>query len=177
MDGVQLCADGRLFVDDRAFAGDALNLLGFALTLDPDCTLASVFRLVRRFPDLARLSEFWAILLPSGVDPDNPPPAALDQLVVVKSVEIIGVPAPPRVDVHTAVRGFMGGSPVGELKAWPVPVLLGVPLVLGDLTHSLLGDAFIEMRFAAVFTLFEVLDALAFQLSFHGAPSECAVKR
>ena len=50
-----------------------------------------------------------------------------------------------------------------------------MPLRLGLLKHVVFGDRVDVFSFETVYTLFEFIDSIAWELSFHGTPRECKI--
>ena len=57
-----------------------------------------------------------------------------------------------------------------EIKFMQLAGLLDLPIRLGCLRHVVFGDQVDIFEFKTVFTLFELIDGIAWQLSFHGSP-------
>ena len=55
--------------------------------------------------------------------------------------------------------------------------LLDLPLKLGKLKHIVFGDRVDIFEFDTVYTLFEFIDGIAWQLGFHAAPEQCELRR
>jgi hypothetical protein len=99
------------------------------------------------------------------------------RLELSKVVEVIGHPAPPRLEIYQVFRGVDADGLDVEIKSHPVETLLDVPVVLGRLRHVVFGDRVDEFRFQTVCNLFEFQEGISWQLAFHGAPMECALRR
>ena len=59
----------------------------------------------------------------------------------------------------------------------PYPVSVTMPVKLGKLKHMVLGDQVDIFEFETVFSLFEFIDGIAWELSFHGIPESCEIRR
>jgi hypothetical protein len=55
--------------------------------------------------------------------------------------------------------------------------LLDLPVKLGRLKHVIFGDRVDIFEFDTVYTLFEFIDGIAWELSFHGTPKQCEIRR
>lgn len=166
-------------MDHRALlVTDALSVLTARVTLDHPFSLRGVVRMLKRYPELQRLSEFAPSLAnhPCAAS-DRADGCGLDHLEFSRVVEIIGVPEPPRLEVYHILRGCVAGDDDLEIKAWQIENLLDVPLCLGALRHVVFGDSVHAFKFATVCTLFDFIDGVIWQLAFHGAPQECALRR
>lgn len=156
---------------------DALSVLGTRLTLSDRFTLKGFVRLLNRYPDLQRLSGFASSLATLCCpETEQSGPRILDRLEFSRVVEIIGAPDPPRLEVYHILRGCIAGSEDEEIRGWQVENLLDVPLRLGALRHVVFGDNVHSFRFETVCTLFDFIDGVIWQLAFHGAPQECALR-
>ena len=52
-----------------------------------------------------------------------------------------------------------------------------MPVKLGRLKHMVLGDQVDIFEFETVFSLFEFIDGIAWELSFHDIPESCEIRR
>ena len=55
--------------------------------------------------------------------------------------------------------------------------VLDLPLRLGNLRHIIFGDQVDALEFDTVFNLFEFIDSIIWDLSFHGTLMECEIRR
>lgn len=179
MDEVILGIDGTLLDRSGRIVDDPLPALGAQLTLAEGTSLRSVLLLFLARPELQRLSDFAPDLCARyGQWPaEGCHPPGITRLVFSRVVEIIGHPAPPRLEIYHTLRGELPGGEDMELKAWQVEALLDAPLVLGPLKHVVFGDRVDSFQFATVCNLFDFLEGVLWQLAFHGAPLECALRR
>lgn len=195
MEAARLAKDGTLLRDGRPVA-EALPLLGAALELEEGCTLRSFFALLRRYPALQGLSEFLPqALAEAEACPDSGCRSEEFRcLVLGKSMELIGFPGPVRAETYTWLQGLglseltlgsaatepgaAGAESAGlmeadkEIRFVPLARLLDAPLKLGGLKHVVLGDVDRKLFCETRFTLFEVVDGLAWELGFRGGPTE-----
>jgi len=176
MNTVQLEADGGLTSEGSRIADDVLTHLGEGLTLGEGCTLRSFFRMVDAHPDLARINRF----LPSHQQQYESCPAegcnsaGYKHLQFVKTVEMIGFPGSPRLEIYTSLKGC-AGEETEEIRSSRLTGLLDLPLTLGRLKHIVFGDRIDVFDYQTVFTLFEFVDGIAWELSFHGTPQTCEI--
>ena len=200
MEMVSLTRDGQLLGQDNNSVADALTVLPNAMTLANDCTLRSFFSLLIRYPVLQKLSEF----LPAALaDMEKCPPAGclnddMPGLVFGKTMELIGFPGKPRAELYLWLRGLQPGAPLPsretaevsamenlgtlmaadrEIRFIPLQILLDTPLFLGGLKHVVLGDVNRHLYCETRFTLFEVVDGLAWELGFQGGTQQCSIGR
>ncbi|MCA1943717.1 MAG: hypothetical protein LDL30_00330 [Desulfovibrio sp.] len=179
MQRVVISTQGRMLLEDRPYGQDPLLLLGEAVTLEEGCTLGSWFQLIQLHTDFVRLSQFLPALLQAVAQGKGPLPPDMDRLELVRTVELVGHPGPARLDMYTSLIGVREDHPSQEvpIKHIPPASLWDAPFRLGRCRHMVLGDRFAEFVFETVFTLFELIEAVAWQLSFHGASAECALRR
>lgn len=180
MNQVQLKADGTLTAEGRSAALDPFSLLGYQIVLADACTLRSYFLLLERYPELIRLSAF----LQGLVDQCGRCPAsgcrweAFDALTLTKTVEMVGYPGLPRLDIYNALKGCNSQKPdqPAEIRSIALTHLLDLPLRLGPLNHIVFGDRMDSFTYDTAYTLFEFIDSIAWALSFHGTPEQCQIR-
>lgn len=178
MNALILKNDGTLLHPEKRPGADILSCLGSPIVFEEGFTLAGFFRLVRTHPDLLRLSDILPGLSEAfgNLKPEEMLPSGLDRLELTKSVDMIGFPGPVRLEIYSSVRGVKNGVQA-DIRHDPIETMLQTPLVLGSLRHVIFGDKIEEMVFDTTFTLFEMVDSLAWELGFHNAPLTCAVGR
>lgn len=179
MDEITLATDGLLIRPNGTQETDPLCALGARVLLAEGYTLRSFVKMLSLNPLLTRLSPFARDLAGGlgGWPASGCVPAGIERLELSKTVEIIGHPAPPRLEIYHALRGVGTDGEDIEIKPYPVETLLDVPVVLGPLKHVVFGDRMDEFRFQTVCNLFEFQEGIGWQLAFHGAPVECALRR
>jgi hypothetical protein len=179
MHPIVLQPDGVLRADLHPVPVDAvLRCLARNVLLDEGCRLRSVLSMLERYPQLAELSDFAPVLLERyrSAPADAGPWPTLAWLELGKTVEMIGFPGKPRLEIYSTLHGWEGGQR-SEIRAIQVEQLLDTPLRLGKLRHVVFGDRVDVFEFDTVFTLFELVDGVTWQLSFHGSPAQCALRR
>lgn len=177
MNAITLANNGSLIHAGTVVDGDPLLYLSCGVELEPDFCLRGVFELMRRHPVLARLNPFWGTLLEQyGKWPASGCESGLECLVLGKTVEMIGFPGEPRLEIYVTLSGLVGDEAL-EIKTFQVDSLLDTPVRLGGLKHIVFGDKVNVFTFETVFSLFEFIEGIAWQLSFHGTPRECALRR
>jgi len=146
------------------------------LELHPDCTLRSVFALLRRCPLYQELVPGLASAVKEAEElpQDGCVSSAVKGLSVAKSVEITGYPGAPRVDVYLRLEGEGKNAP--ELRFLQLGELLDIPLRLGGARHILLGEA-AALVCEASFTLFELIECIGWELGFQGGSLTCNIER
>ncbi len=176
MNQVTLDTDGRLYFGEDPIPSDALRYLGVEVRLAPSCTLRSFFQCLSFYPGLKGLNPFLDSFYKyvSECPTEGCRCEGVDQLVLSRTVEIIGHPTPPRMELSVSLGGFRGSAPCDIRMFW-LENLLDMPLKLGRLKHVVFGDKINSMQFDTVFTLFELIDGICWQLSFHNLPRVCRV--
>lgn len=129
----------------------------------------------------------------------------ISALVLGKTMELIGFPGEPRAEMYIWLRGIgaglqaetgseaSGAFPAAveesashlsfeglmqadvDLRFKPMQFLLDMPLYLGGMKHVILGDMNRELVCRSRFTLFEVVDGLAWELAFRGGTEQCYI--
>lgn len=200
MEQVLLTKDGELCTPAHEPVRDSLRALSSALVLDERCCLRSFFALLRRHPVLLGISGF----LPKALDEAGQCPASgcraegIALLVVGKTMELIGFPGEPTAEVYLWLRGLCPaeadsdapdaevGPPFSlaalmaadrEIRFIPMGQLLDIPLVLSGMKHVVLGDEHKSLYCTTRFTLFEVVDGLAWEFGFQGGSQQCSIGR
>jgi hypothetical protein len=56
-------------------------------------------------------------------------------------------------------------------------MLLDTKVRLGKLRHVIFGDQVDVFEFDTVFTFFELIEGIGWELGFHGTPRECQIRR
>jgi hypothetical protein len=178
MNTVMLSSDGNLVLDGKPFDGNPLMVLGAQVRLMDDCTLRTWFRLIDHHPILIDLNPFFTTCLDQfHACPES---GCLDtdttHLLLTKTIEMIGFPGKPRLDIYLSLVAVQG-TETKEIRFFTLETLLDIPLRLGKLKHIIFGDKVDLFEFDTVFTLFEFIDAIVWELSFHGSLSACDIRR
>jgi hypothetical protein len=178
MNAVKLKRNGSLFCDGKPVGDEPLRCLGMQVALDEDATLRSVFRMIEKYPLLARLNAFFPTFLEQyrEVPPDGCICDDFNRITVSKTVEMIGYPGEPRLEIYSSLKGEGDGAPC-DIRKYELEHLLDMPLRLGKLQHIVFGDKVDRFEFGTVFNLFEFIDGIVWELSFHGTLRACALRR
>lgn len=178
MEPVRIDHDGRIQGVPPGDLPRLLACLARRVELDSGCTLRSFFKMMAAYDPLVHLHAFFADLLeqvsraPAGgcrVD-------GIEELVLEKTVEMVGFPGEPRLDIYHRFEGWSDGRSV-PIRDHRVDTLLDLPLRLGRLNHVVFGDRMDAFTFDTVFTLFELIEGIGWELGFHGTPRECQIRR
>lgn len=178
MDILELKKDGQIASKRGTEPSDPLTCLSHQIELASDFTLRSFFLMINRYAVLKKLNAFFPALLASAADcPDaGCTMAGVDRLVLGKTIEMIGFPGDPRLEVYRTFTGMHKGHRV-EIKDYQLEHLLDINIRLGKLRHVIFGDKMDVFNFDTVFTFFEFIDGIGWELGFHGTPMECQIRR
>jgi hypothetical protein len=178
MNTITLQSDGALLQNNVPVAADPLRFLGFKVELGQGYTLRSFFRMIERYPIFAQLNAFLPECMQLfRVCPDSECLApGVGHLELYKTVEMMGFPGEPRLEIYHTLCGVDGRESC-EIKAFPLDNLLDMPVRIGKLKHVVFGDKVDVLEFDTVLNLFEFIEGLVWQLSFHRSPKECALRR
>lgn len=174
MENVYLNSDGTI---DQILEGNQAALLACLarqVELAPEYTLRSFFRMLKTYGSLIYLNAFFPDLLEQaqrGPD-DGCRVSGIDALILEKTVEMVGFPGEPRLEIYRSFCGSCDGKSV-PIKDFQVDMLLDTPVHLGKLKHVIFGDQVDIFEFDTVFTLFELVEGIGWELGFHGTPREC----
>lgn len=177
MNAVTLKKDGSINLSGQTLESDALEALSFQITLNEGYTLRSFFQMLDKYKLFVKLNAFFPTYTAQyhacpqeGCDAD-----LLDYLEFSKTIEMIGVPD-KRLEIYNSLLGICG-SETSEIRSMQLDRLLDLPLKLGKLKHIVFGDRVDIFEFDTVYTLFEFIDGIAWQLGFHAAPEQCELRR
>lgn len=195
METTRLAEDGTLSMNGLPVSS-VMPLLAMPMKFEEGCTLRSFFRMLRRYPVLQEISSFLpqALAEAEKCPPEGCRSEEFRSLVLGKNMELIGFPGPVRAETYTWLRGLglaelaFGAPPpepaekaeelaglMGadkEIRFVPLARLLDTPLKLGGLKHVVLGDVSRKLFCETRFTLFDVVDGLAWEFGFRGGPTE-----
>lgn len=177
MNAVILKNDGSINLNGQTLQSDALEALGCQIKLNDGYTLRSFFRMLDKYPPFVKLNAFFPTCTAQyHACPQQGCDAGLiDFLLFSKTVEMIGAPD-QRLEIYNSLVGICG-SETSEIRSLQLDSLLDLPLKLGKLKHVVFGDRVDIFEFDTVYTLFEFIDGIAWQLGFHAAPQQCELRR
>lgn len=177
MNGIILKPDGTIEHDGKRVAGEPLNLLSARIQLDAGYRLRSFFKMFEVYQLLVRLNDFMPTYLDQcrKCGPETGICDAFSHLEFAKTVEMIGFPE-KKLEIYTTIRGVSGELRM-ETKPYQFETLLELPLRLGGLKHLVFGDRVEDFNFDTVYTLFEFIDGIAWELSFNAMPEQCQLRR
>jgi hypothetical protein len=178
MNQVTLTKDGSIVHNGKTVETDPLPFLSFQVALEEGFALRSFFRMLEQYPLLVELNLFF----PTFLDKYHESPQSgcvypgFECLELGKNVEMIGFPGKPRLEIYTTFLGIHGDEQT-EIKSLQIESILDVPVRLGHLKHVVFGDKVDIFEFETVFNFFEFVDGIAWELSFHGTPKHCELRR
>ena len=177
MNVVTLKKNGAINLNGETVRSDAIELLSFQIRLETGYTLRSFFEMLDKYKLLAKLNAFFPAFTKQYQNcPEQGCATVLvDYLEFNKTVEMIGAPD-KRLEIYNALTG-VHVSEVSEIKSMQLDSLLDLPLKLGRLKHIVFGDRVDIFEFDTVYTLFELIDGIGWQLSFHATPDQCELRR
>lgn len=176
MNKIVLFNDGHLEYKDQHVQNLPLMYSGFQIELKTDCSLRSFFLLLEAYPLLTKLNPF----IPAFMDQYRRCPssgcscAGIDYLMLSRTAEMIGSPGAPSMQLFVSLEGISGET-VSPIKSYWLENLLDLPLKLGKLKHLVFGDKLDTFNFDTVFNLFELIDGICWELSFHNLPAACRI--
>ena len=178
MNAATLHSDGSILAGSLSAKDEVLACLAFQIELEAGYRLRSFFSMLERYPVLAGINSFFPDLLEQyrkcPAQGCNWP--GYSALEFSKTVEMVGFPGKPRLEIYNAFQGVCGDS-LEEIRSLRLENLLDMPVYLGKLRHVVFGDKVDVFEFETVYTLFEFIDGIAWELSFHGSPRECQLRR
>jgi len=176
MNTIVLRQDGGLLYGQGPLQGDPLPFLGFQVELGEGCCLRSFFLMLEKYPALVQLNPFTPSYFESfrGCPAEGCRIDGVAQLELFRNVEMTGFPGDPGMNIFIS---FEGRSDIDscDIKPFWLENLLDLPLVLGGLKHRVFGDKIDDFDFDSAFNLFELVDGICWQLSFHNLPETCRV--
>jgi hypothetical protein len=178
MNTVILTKEGVILQNGKTAGKDFLRFLSFRVALEEGYLFRSFLKMIDQYEPLAALNAFFPAYLEqyregpkSGCTCDD-----LDHLEFCKTVEMIGFPGKPRLEIYNAFYGVRADATC-EIRSLPMEALLDMPLRLGRLKHVVFGDKVDIFEFDTDFNLFEFIDGIVWELSFHNIPKHCDIRR
>jgi hypothetical protein len=178
MNTITITKNGYVICSGKKAENEILLYLGYKVELEEGFTLRSFFRMIQQYPLLEKLNPFFSSFMQqyhTSDETDNST-GPLDFLELSKTVEMIGYPGSPRLEVYNSFRGVTEKENI-EIKFFQIQTLLNIPVKLGNLKHVIFGDKVDIFEFDTFYNLFEFIDGIAWELSFHGAPAKCEIRR
>jgi hypothetical protein len=176
MNQITLQNDGSIIESNKIVPGDSLMILGCQVELGQGYTLRSFFRMFEKYELLVKLDAFVADCMQryQGCPKGDCTSDDIDYLQFYKTVEMIGFPGEPRLEIYPTLCGVRGTETLA-IKLFHLESILDMSLKLGVLKHIIFGDKVDVFEFDTVFNLFEFIGGIIWELSFQGTPKECAI--
>ncbi len=178
MNSIILNTEGRIVSDQKQTGSNPLKYLNHQVELGPGFSLRSYFRMLDQYPYFGEINEFFPLVREQyrecpekGCTWED-----IQYLEFAKTVELIGFPSEPRLEIYNVLRGIRNSKDC-EIKSLLLENLLDIPLRLGKLKHIVFGDKVDVFEFETVFTLFEMIDGIAWELSFQSGSNFCGIRR
>jgi hypothetical protein len=177
MNAVTLNKDGSIHLNGKAVGSERLDLLSCQIALEEAYTLRCFFKMLDKYTLFVKLNAFFPSYTEQyhGCPQKGCDAGSLDYLEFGKTVEMIGAPD-KRLEIYNSLFGVHANE-TSEIKSMQLASLLDVPLKLGRLKHIVFGDRVDIFEFDTVYTLFEFIDGIAWQLGFHVTPEQCELRR
>lgn len=178
MDILTLTSEGRVLTKNKKAAKEILPLLSNTICLAPGFSLASFFEMVQHYPDLMRLSHYLEPLVKIGDtgDAQAVKSGEIQQLVFYKTIAMKGFPGTPRVEIYNSLKGVQDNKMI-SLKFFQIETLAAHELTLGKLEHVIFGDGQEMFTYDTCYSLFELVEGIAWDLSFCFNPIQCTLRR
>ena len=176
MNQIHLQKSGLLVNSQQPVENDPLIYLGHMVAIEKDYSLRSFFRMIARYEILSKLNPFLPVYMKQFcLCPDKQCRTdAIDHIELGKTIEMIGFPGDPRVETYVSLAGRRDGETVDIQTLW-LENILDMGIRLGKLRHVIFGDRIDTFEYETVFSFFEFIDGISWQLSFHNMPVECKV--
>jgi hypothetical protein len=177
MNAVTLKSHGAIDHRGKRVRSEILSFLSSQIILDEGYTLRSFFQMLDQYRLLVDLNTFFPTCIGQyrNCPPQGCNAGAPDYLEFSKTVEMIGFPE-KRLEIYNSFTGVHKNEAF-EIRSLQLESLLDLPVKLGRLKHVIFGDPVDIFEFDTVFTLFEFIDGIAWQLSFHVIPAQCELRR
>jgi hypothetical protein len=177
MNVITLKTDGSVEQNGRRVHSDILSFLSSEIELENKYSLRSFFRMLDRYELLVQLNSFFPAYTEQyhSCPPEGCAAGAPEYLEFRKTVEMIGFPE-KRLEIYTSFCGVFENE-IFEIRSLQLDSMLDLPVKLGRLKHIIFGDPVDLFEFDTVFTLFEFIDGIAWELSFHVTPAHCELRR
>jgi hypothetical protein len=177
METITLNKDGSIHQSGKTVKSGALNLLSCQIVLEAGYSLRSFFEMLEKYALFCELSAFFPVYTEQyrSCPKSGCEAGFIDCLEFGKTVEMIGVPD-KRLEIYSSLVGLQANEAL-EVRSLQLDSLLDLPLKLGKLKHIIFGDRVDIFEFDTVYTLFEFIDGIGWELSFHATPKQCELRR
>ena len=178
MEKIFINKNGGITKKDKKITTSVLKLLGNTIEIDKNVTLGSFFMMIKQYPDLKNISEIIEPLLEIVAKAGNTAIKSdeLDSLLFYKTIEIKGFPGSPSLTFYNTLKGIIDKK-TKDLKFYHLETLLDHKLKLGKIKHVVFGDKEDVFQYDTFYTLFELVEGIAWDLSFNFNPLQCSIRR
>ena len=177
MNKITLKKDGLIDLNRKTVGPDLLRILNYEVGLEKGYSLRSWFEMLEKYPLLEKMNDFFPLFREQyhACPEDGCCYEGIDHLEFYKTVEMVGFPG-KRLDIYNSFIGICGQETI-DIRSMQIENLLDLPVELGSLKHVIFGDQVDIFEFDTVYTFFEFLDGIAWELSFLGTPEQCEIRR
>lgn len=167
MNTITITKDGSVICNGKKAENEILPYLSYKVELEEGFTLRSYFKMIEQYPVLEKLNPFFSSFMQQyHISPETDSSSGyMDFLELSKTVEMIGYPGSPRLEVYNAFRGITGKEII-EIKFFQIQTLLNIPVKLGNLKHVVFGDKVDIFEFDTFYNFFEFIDGIAWVSAF-----------
>lgn len=177
MEKIFIHTNGIIEKNNQTINMSVLKLLGQSIELDENFTLASFFMMVNRYPVLKDISDMLEPLLKIVLNNDGSSKTKeIQTLLFYKTIEVKGFPGNPSLIFYNTLKGVINKKTT-DLKFFHLETLLDHKLNLGKLKHVVFGDKEDIFQYETFYTLFELVEGVAWELSFNFNPLQCSIRR
>ncbi|MFH2058322.1 MAG: hypothetical protein ABIJ59_05425 [Pseudomonadota bacterium] len=178
MENILIHKNGGITKKGKPITGSVLTLLGNSIKIEDNATLGSFFMMVKKYPDLFVISDILESLAQIALKEETSgfKTPEIHALIFYKTIEIKGFPGTPSLNLYNSLKGVMNEKLIA-LKFFHLENLLDHNLKLGDLEHVVFGDKEDALSFKTFYTLFELVEGIAWELSFNFNPLQCSIRR
>jgi len=178
MEKILIHPTGSITKKNKKLKTSVLKVLGNCIELDEKFTLGSFLKMVNLYPDLKNISDILDPLLEimAKNNGSGMKTCELSGLIFYKTIEIKGFQGNPSLNLYTSLKGICNNLDK-DLKFFHLEALLDHKLTLGKLKHIVFGDTEDAFQFETFYTLFELVEGIAWELSFNFNPLQCSIRR
>ncbi|MCP3926300.1 MAG: hypothetical protein GY714_27375 [Desulfobacterales bacterium] len=175
MDNILLKTDGRILSNGKEIKAP-IGCLSKYVELEKGYKLLSFFKMINVYKELIEISEVLESLIEIVDKTGLTMKTEIESLLFYKTIEMKGFPGKSGIYIYNSLKGVTDKE-IKDLKFFHLEMLLNCELKLGDLNHVVFGDKEDVLSFETFYTLFEIVEGIAWQLSFNFNPLQCSIRR